>query len=115
MKDSLRKTKLYCEPCDRVIKAIAVTACICGAPMQDMGHAWKPGRKGTRTRMFDRRKAPRLYFGYRQLPFEPPRRTGRKRARAYAEEPVPIRDKFGRMPSAWYVLHQDDRAGRWWS
>lgn len=113
---SLAKTKLYCAPCDRVIKsALSSSAtCVCGGPMQDMGPAWKPGRKGTRTRMFDVRKAPRLYFGYRQLPFEPPRRAGRKRARADAAEAPPIRDKYGRMPWAWYVKHQDDRAGRWW-
>jgi hypothetical protein len=114
----ISNTTLHCPACDLVVKAPAARPCVCGALMQDMGKNWKPGRKGSRTRMFDQRKAPRSYWGHRQLPFEPVPRTGRKRARAYAEEAIPVRDKSGRLPAAWYVLHQDDPRHpglSWWS
>jgi hypothetical protein len=84
MDTELSSSKYYCHVCDVVRKGPS-GAHFCDLPMQDMGKDWKPGRKGHRTRVFDKRKAPRWYGGYQQLPFEPARRAGQKRARAVAE------------------------------
>ena len=46
------KDKFWCPPCDHVAKAPAggTPHCpFCRQPMLDMGHRWRPGKKGRRS------------------------------------------------------------------
>jgi hypothetical protein len=47
------KEKYWCQPCDHVAKAPLGTRVLCPycrKPMTNMGHKWRPGRKGKRNR-----------------------------------------------------------------
>jgi hypothetical protein len=46
------KEKYFCQPCDHVAKAplgVRVLCPFCRGVMTNMGHRWRPGRKGKRT------------------------------------------------------------------
>lgn len=46
------KDKFYCQPCDHVCKAPIgwdPHCPYCRAPMLNMGHRWRPGKKGKRS------------------------------------------------------------------
>lgn len=47
-------SKAYCAPCDHVSQYTS-TCPRCHEPMQMMGTRWRPGRRGTRTRVWDKR------------------------------------------------------------
>lgn len=52
----LGRDKYYCVPCDYVAKARHTPACpTCREPMTYMTDEWRPGRKGSRTRLWDER------------------------------------------------------------
>ena len=52
----LGRDKYYCVPCDYVAKAKHTPACpTCREPMTYMTDEWRPGRKGSRTRLWDER------------------------------------------------------------
>ncbi len=52
----LGRDKYYCVPCDYVAKAKHTPACpTCREPMTWMGDKWRPGKRGTKTRLWDDR------------------------------------------------------------
>jgi len=94
----MQRTKFYCKPCDKVVKAFSAPSCPhCGTAMAGMGTQWRPGRRGTRTRMWDRRQEkPVPVFWWDDRPWwlggsrytspqRPRPRVGRKRQRAARE------------------------------
>ena len=63
----LGRDKYYCVPCDYVAKAKHTPVCpTCRESMTWMGDKWRPGKKGTKTRLWDdrdplrRQEAPRM-------------------------------------------------------
>jgi len=48
----IARNKSYCRWCDLVARG-AGTCPQCGTPMLQMPRSWRPGRKGTRTRVWD--------------------------------------------------------------
>jgi hypothetical protein len=87
----MRTVKFYCHPCDHVTQAPSVCygtdaqRCRCGQPMRMMGDRWRPGRKGTRTRMWDDRQAKPVAPWMTPDRLRPATRTSRKRQRAMTE------------------------------
>jgi len=50
------RDKYYCSPCDHVAKAKTTPSCpLCGEAMTFMTDVWRPGRKGRKTRLWDKR------------------------------------------------------------
>jgi len=50
------RDKYYCTPCDYVAKAKNTPSCpLCGEAMTYMTDVWRPGRKGSKTRLWDAR------------------------------------------------------------
>jgi hypothetical protein len=47
-----QRYKSYCPACDLVLRG-AMTCSSCGGKTLQMGTAWRPGRKGARTRVWD--------------------------------------------------------------
>jgi hypothetical protein len=83
------RRKFYCPPCDEAAKAQGAAACPrCGTAMRDMGTRWRPGRRGTRTRLWDRRQESGNIHPT-SFPASPDR-VGRKRARWQREQPKPV-------------------------
>lgn len=84
--------KYVCTNCDFVWKGRGGTcpggkACREAGYVKSMGTKWRPGRKGSRTRMWDRRQAgpPRL-ISWRPGEWEQRDKLGRKHLRALREE-----------------------------
>lgn len=91
-KTSVRRDKFHCALCDVVVKAQHGAMCpSCGGYMTPMGPRWRPGRRGSRARMWDFRQSREtaVYWSAAEGWFvrRPvvPRRVGRKRARAIRE------------------------------
>jgi hypothetical protein len=91
-----KRAKYYCSPCDKVVKAMFGALCPhCGGQMTPMGTQWRPGRRGTRTRMWDLRQGPAVMWPLQSRPWPvTPTRIGRKRRRWRRERqhPVPQHD-----------------------
>lgn len=99
-------SKYYCREDDHVAQGKCTLTCpFCGQPMESMGTRWRPGRKGSRTRMWDRRQAGRewvvfSYFGPAHLDYILKQRDkiGRKHRRALREMPGVVRNRWGYRP-----------------
>lgn len=85
--------KFYCQPCDYVTKSKGGAYCpTCGVSMTPMGTQWRPGRAGTKTRLWDTRQSPEhsiFWWGNYSWP-RPSRTAGRKRRRYETEKQRPV-------------------------
>jgi hypothetical protein len=54
LRGGITRYKSYCLPCDLVLRGAAWCP-RCGQPAIQMGRDWRPGRKGSRTRIWDPR------------------------------------------------------------
>jgi hypothetical protein len=71
-----KRYKSYCPPCDLVHRG-AMTCLRCGGDTVQMGTDWRPGRKGSRTRVWDTRVSARKRGWPAYVP-EPVRQLGVK-------------------------------------
>lgn len=85
--------KSYCPACDTVGRG-NVTCQGCGEPMTQMPRSWRPGKKGSRTRLWDHRQ---MWHSYGQAVPEAVKSLG-------VPDPQPVRTAH------WWRLNADQAA-----